>query len=262
MASSRLSLLSLPLQRYTSNFSVSIARQALFHTTSNKSLRSRIPKTVPAEKPLPVTRSLSKFESVLGFLDNRLGITFGQKYRGHDLNVASQTLLNGIYMKVDFGTIQQTGKLEDSFPSWLSVIYLHVWMLFVRLKQEGRDGRMMIKMITATLWEDIEKRAKKIEDELQQDLAVKKQMRDYVSLLQTSFMFYDEGLMKCDATLASSIWMQMFNSDEDTDIQSIEAFVHYIRYSVARLDGIPMERLVFDSDNIKWPLPNSFGSYT
>lgn len=199
-------------------------------------------------------------ETVLNFLDNRLGITFTQQYRWRDLNIASQILLNGIYMKVDFPSIHEKGRLEDSFASWLSVTYLHVWMLFVKLKQHGRDGKIMIKLITQVLWEDIEARAKKIENELEQNLSVKKQMKDYISLLQSSFLFYDWGLLKCDATLAQAVWMQIYGCNEETDIRSIETFVQYIRYHVSRLDDIPMENLVYDPETIEWPLPGKFGN--
>lgn len=244
-----------PIHRYL----VTVSRELPWNFCQQRQLRFQSPKPLP--KQTTSVQPLSTRETVLSFLDRRLGITLAQRYRWQDLNIASQTLLNGIYMKVDFLTIHEKGRLEDSFASWLSVTYLHVWMLFVKLKQHGRDGKIMIKLITGVLWEDIEARAKKIENELEQNLSVKKQMKDYISLLQTSFLFYDWGLLKCDATLAQAVWMQIYSCNEKADIRSIEAFVHYVRFHVARLDDIPMEELVFDPENIEWPLPKNFGCY-
>lgn len=243
-----------PIHRYL----IGASKESPWRYCQQRQLRSRPQKSLP--KQTTTVQPLGTRETVLSFLDQRLGLTLTQQYRWRDLNIASQILLNGIYMKVDFQTIQEKGRLEDSFTSWLSVTYLHVWMLFVKLKQHGRDGKIMIKLITKVLWEDIEARAKKIENELEQNLSVKKQMKTYISLLQTSFLYYDWGLLKCDATLAQAVWMQIYDCKQQTDIRSIEVFVQYIRYHVARLDHIPMENLVLDPENIEWPLPNRFGN--
>lgn len=209
--------------------------------------------------PVPVKSGAN--ETLLKFMDKRLGITFGKRYRLKDLNVASHVLLNSIYMKADFNSIQKAAKLEDSFQSWLNIVYMHVWMLFVTLKKHDRDGKIMTKAITRILWLDVEARAKKIEDELEQHLSVRKQLVDYVALLRTSFLLYDYGILKSDATLATVIWTQIYGGDKKVDPCSIEALVHYIHYTLARLDDVPMERLILDADNIQWPLPVKFGQY-
>lgn len=52
--------------------------------------------------------------------------------------------------------------LPDSFNSWFLITELHLWMVFVRLMNEGTKGSMVRNFITEALWNDVEFRTKKL----------------------------------------------------------------------------------------------------
>lgn len=60
-----------------------------------------------------------------------------------------------------------------------------------------------------------------------------------------------------DCTLAGSIWNQVYGN-ENIDIRGLEFLVHYIRFTMARLDDIAMEVFVSNPEHINWPLPKHF----
>ncbi|XP_039270638.2 ubiquinol-cytochrome-c reductase complex assembly factor 1-like [Styela clava] len=199
-------------------------------------------------------------QSVYNVIDKYLGVTLTEKYQRRQLDEASHILLNSIYTKVDFASLQKFAKLEDSFEVWLKIVYLHVWMVLVKLSQDGRDGKIMCKRIISLMWQDIETRTGKLQEELKQNLKINQQRKDYHSLLRTSFILFDYGLLKDDATLAGSIWGQIYNF-EKVDPRYVESIVHYVRFTLARLDDIPISELVLNSEKMNWSLPESFGAY-
>lgn len=48
----------------------------------------------------------------------------------------------------------------------------------------------------ALMWQDVIERLKKLEEEVKQNLKIKKRTQEYVNLLYTTFMMYDEGILK------------------------------------------------------------------
>lgn len=51
-------------------------------------------------------------------------------------------------------------------------------------------------------------------------------------------MAYDEGLCKNDAFLASAIWRNIFQGDENADIQKLAMIVAFMRRSWKQLDEL------------------------
>lgn len=233
----------------SSGSSKKLINQTFIHTTHfNRNIRS-------TSVPKPALR-----QSAYNMIDKFLGITLTENYRRGELDAASHIILNSIYTKVDFARLQKYANLEDSFEVWLKIVYLHVWMLLVNLSQQGRDGKIMSKCIISLMWQDIETRTGKLQEELNQDLQLKKNRMDYHLLLRTSFILFDYGLLKDDATLAGSIWGLIYNF-ENVDPGFIECLVHYVRFTVARLDDIPMDNLVLEAEKITWPLPNDLATH-
>lgn len=52
--------------------------------------------------------------------------------------------------------------MEDTFHSWFVVRGLHVWMLMVRLMNEGDNGRLVRNAFVEAMWEDIDFKSKQI----------------------------------------------------------------------------------------------------
>jgi len=51
--------------------------------------------------------------------------------------------------------------------------------------------------------------------------------------------------------------MSFLVSDE-AEAWHMEAMVHYIRFAIARIDGLPMETIVLRPESINWPMPEEF----
>jgi cytochrome b pre-mRNA-processing protein 3 len=52
--------------------------------------------------------------------------------------------------------------LPDTFHTWFLVTELHVWMLMVRLMNEGKEGRLIRNGLVNALWDDVEQRSKQL----------------------------------------------------------------------------------------------------
>lgn len=52
--------------------------------------------------------------------------------------------------------------LPDTFNSWFLITELHLWMVCVRLMNEGTKGSMIRNYLVEALWNDVEFRAKKL----------------------------------------------------------------------------------------------------
>lgn len=53
-------------------------------------------------------------------------------------------------------SLQKHACLEDSFDMWLHIVYMHMWMLLTRFKQENRDGEvMLIKLVEIKMHDGI-----------------------------------------------------------------------------------------------------------
>lgn len=52
--------------------------------------------------------------------------------------------------------------MPDTFNSWFIITELHLWMIFVRLMNEGTQGTMIRNFVMEALWNDVEFRSKKL----------------------------------------------------------------------------------------------------
>lgn len=90
--------------------------------------------------------------------------------------------------------------LEDTFVSWFTVMELHLWMVAVRLMQEGEEGKIVRNSMVKAMWEDCDEKSKKLEGALSS--ARKQQIQIISEEFQASLISYDEGLMGNDKVLA------------------------------------------------------------
>ena len=54
-------------------------------------------------------------------------------------------------------------------------------------------------------------------------------LKDYHTQLLGCVLSYDEGLMTDDITLASALWRNVFNANENVDMRHVEALLVYVR---------------------------------
>ncbi|CAK8692445.1 unnamed protein product [Clavelina lepadiformis] len=222
------------------------------------SLQSRSPyqKENSLEFDKPGSGRLLKTQETVRKGLHKLGIILPQNYTKQQLNNSAYVLLNGIYMKVKHAELREHAGLEDSFRCWLNVVYIHLWFLCCRFKQEGRDGEIIITLMMKMLWQDVEDRLEKFEEELKENLSKRKKMKECYTMLHLFFIFLDEGILGSDAMLASSLWNRIYMDNYyQPEIWHLEFLVHYVRFTATWLQDTPMDTLVLQPEAVEWTLP-------
>lgn len=139
-------------------------------------------------------------------------------------------------------------KMEDTFHSWFIVRSLHVWMLMVRLMNEGDNGRLVRNALVEAMWEDVEFKSKKIGETAAS--VRRKQVQILVDEFQASLFAYDEGLLSNDQVLAGAIWRNLM-LQRDFDPRHLDILVDYVRENIAILDRTKYED-IFDNRRVNW----------
>nr|CAB3267526.1 ubiquinol-cytochrome-c reductase complex assembly factor 1-like [Phallusia mammillata] len=189
----------------------------------------------------------------------RFGIILPSKYKYRHLEDAAYVLLNSIYMKVQHTKLRENAGLEDSFNMWTRVVFVHLWCIFMRLKQEGRDGEIVIRKMTNLMWNDLNSRYDKFQDEIKERLKVREIMKENYNAIHMFFAFLDEGILSGDAQLASALWSTIYESNTyESEAWHVEALVHYIRFITNHIDQLEMEELILKPQSLEWPVPSEF----
>jgi len=125
-------------------------------------------------------------------------------------------------------------KMPDTFQSWFYIMHLHVWMILVRLKQEGKYGKNISYQMVEIMWQDVEQRVKLIgvEDTSERRETMEELAQQFFGLI----IAYDEGLLSHDRVLASALWRNLFYHKENTDAESLALLVGYVRKQIQHLE--------------------------
>jgi cytochrome b pre-mRNA-processing protein 3 len=59
---------------------------------------------------------------------------------------------------IDYESFMKACGLPDTLHSWFLVAHLHIWLLLVRLKREGKDGSYLINQLVGFFWKDVQER--------------------------------------------------------------------------------------------------------
>ena len=169
---------------------------------------------------------------LVGGIKKRLGMK-EYRYNRHILKLNATRLYICLSEQIDFDLFISDLQLDDTFNSWFRVLELHVWLLLVRLSQEGDDGKLVTKHFVESMWKDVEKRSKQIKSSPSQR---KRGLAQLYAELQTAICAYDEGMLSDDMVLAGAIWRSFFQSEIVTPKQ-LETLVCYIRKQQAYLQN-------------------------
>ena len=71
----------------------------------------------------------------------------------------------------------------------------------------------------------------------------KKYLKDLYMQWRGLMTGYDEGLIHGDAVLATAVWRNIFNGDENVDFRGVGEVVSYIRGVLKGLDDLPTESI-------------------
>jgi len=166
-------------------------------------------------------------------------------------------LLTQCVQKVDVKEFFKVFDMPDTFFSWFLVTELHVWMLSVRLMEEGPLGRSLRNFVVEALWMDCDARAKLVGD--MSSSARTSMVNDMAEEFQVALFVYDEGLLGGDMDLAASLWRRFFLSqplEEDEqqplpDPEKIELLVKYVRKTIKYLEDYDGDRM-FHKCEVDW----------
>jgi len=163
-------------------------------------------------------------------------------------------LLTQCAQNVDVKTFFQVFDMPDSFYSWFLVTELHVWMLSVRLMEEGPLGRSLRNFVVEALWQDCDSRAKLVGD--MSGSSRSKQINDMAEEFQVALFVYDEGLLGTDIDLANALWRRFFLSQREDeefipDPEKIEKLVKYVRQTIKYLEDYDGDAM-FHKCEVEW----------
>uniref|UniRef100_A0A7N4P918 Ubiquinol-cytochrome c reductase complex assembly factor 1 n=1 Tax=Sarcophilus harrisii TaxID=9305 RepID=A0A7N4P918_SARHA len=145
------------------------------------------------------------------------------------------------------GPLKYRCQMPDTFNSWFLITLLHVWMCLVRMKQEGRSGNYMCRIIVHFMWEDVEQRGRVMGVN---SYILKKNMLIMTNSFYAGILGYDEGILSDDHGLAAAIWRTFFNQKCE-DPRQLELLVEYVRKQMQYLDSMNGEELLLTGE-VTW----------
>nr|XP_045741625.1 ubiquinol-cytochrome-c reductase complex assembly factor 1 isoform X1 [Mirounga angustirostris] len=119
-----------------------------YHTTNKLSTTK--------DSPQPVEEKVGAFTKII----EAMGFTGPLKYSKWKIKIAALRMYTSCVEKTDFEEFFLRCQMPDTFNSWFLITLLHVWMCLVRMKQEGRSGKYMCRIIVHFMWEDVEQRGR------------------------------------------------------------------------------------------------------
>ncbi|XP_059561962.1 ubiquinol-cytochrome-c reductase complex assembly factor 1 isoform X2 [Myotis daubentonii] len=180
-----------------------------YHTTNKLSTTKDFPQ--------PVEEKVGAFTKII----EAMGFTGPLKYSKWKIKIAALRMYTSCVKKTDFEEFFLRCRMPDTFNSWFLITLLHVWMCLVRMKQEGRTGKYMCRIIVHFMWEDVEQRGRVM-----------------------------GGILSDDHGLAAALWRTFFNQKCE-DPRQLELLVEYVRKQIQYLDSMNGEDLLLTGE-VSW----------
>lgn len=125
--------------------------------------------------------------------------------------------------------------LEVTFNSWAQVLYLHMWLLTVRLRcfpekyvkdwhQNLLDHFFYAAEDRMATWHGMSARGVR-----------NKNLKDLWTQWRGVQLAYDEGLIKGDAVMGTAVWRNVFKADPNVDLKDLGIVTAYIMRELQRL---------------------------
>lgn len=185
-------------------------------------------------------RTLTRHVSILSFLD-RFKISNGKSTNKVKLNVTGVRIYEQIADKIDYASFFLKYNLPNTYNSWFLVTELHVWMAIARVMAIEESGRTIRSSIVETMWQDATTRAKQLQAD--NPSAMRKQLNILSQQFQAALITYDDGLMHDDKSLATSLWVRLFDRRCE-NYEHLEVLVEYVRRQVQMLENIREDELL------------------
>ncbi|XP_011496540.1 PREDICTED: ubiquinol-cytochrome-c reductase complex assembly factor 1 [Ceratosolen solmsi marchali] len=166
-----------------------------------------------------------------------------------NLTLRGAILYENIVDKLDYNYFYKEFTMEDTFFSWFLITELHVWMLMLRVMQEGENGLNLRNYIVEAMWNDVNIRAKKLG--ATNSTLIKSNIKLLYEQFNASIIGYDETVGSNDKFLASHIWRRFFKCNMDNP-EKLEKLVYYIRKQVDTLSHTTITEILSPPSNINW----------
>ncbi|XP_073930721.1 ubiquinol-cytochrome c reductase complex assembly factor 1 isoform X1 [Castor canadensis] len=195
------------------------------------------------ESPQPIEEKVGAFTKII----EAMGFTGPLKYSKWKIKIAALRMYTSCVEKTDFEEFFLRCQMPDTFNSWFLITLLHVWMCLVRMKQEGRSGKYMCRIIVHFMWEDVEQRGRVMGVN---SYILKKNMILMTNNFYAAILGYDEGILSDDHGLAAALWRTFFNQKCE-DPRQLELLVEYVRKQMQYLDSMDGEDLLLTGE-VRW----------
>ncbi|XP_035561861.1 ubiquinol-cytochrome c reductase complex assembly factor 1 isoform X8 [Canis lupus baileyi] len=195
------------------------------------------------DSPQPVEEKVGAFTKII----EAMGFTGPLKYSKWKIKIAALRMYTSCVEKTDFEEFFLRCQMPDTFNSWFLITLLHVWMCLVRMKQEGRSGKYMCRIIVHFMWEDVEQRGRVMGVN---SYILKKNMILMTNNFYAAILGYDEGILSDDHGLAAALWRTFFNQKCE-DPRQLELLVEYVRKQMQYLDSMNGEDLLLTGE-VSW----------
>ncbi|XP_008696380.1 ubiquinol-cytochrome-c reductase complex assembly factor 1 isoform X2 [Ursus americanus] len=195
------------------------------------------------DSPQPVEEKVGAFTKII----EAMGFTGPLKYSKWKIKIAALRMYTSCVEKTDFEEFFLRCQMPDTFNSWFLITLLHVWMCLVRMKQEGRSGKYMCRIIVHFMWEDVEQRGRVMGVN---SYILKKNMILMTNNFYAAILGYDEGILSDDHGLAAALWRTFFNQKCE-DPRHLELLVEYVRKQMQYLDSMNGEDLLLTGE-VSW----------
>eukprot|EP01103_Thecamoeba_quadrilineata_P009769 TRINITY_DN1977_c0_g2_i1.p1 TRINITY_DN1977_c0_g2~~TRINITY_DN1977_c0_g2_i1.p1 ORF type:complete len:231 (+),score=24.47 TRINITY_DN1977_c0_g2_i1:32-724(+) len=137
--------------------------------------------------------------------------------------------------------------VQRDLVGWTAISTLHIWMLNVRLRKEGKKGSEITQSILDQLFREIELRL--IANGITSGLMLAKITKQVFPHYHGSIVAYDDGMLNGDVHLANAIFRNLFYRST-SEAASLGLIVKYIRMELNRMDNLSLEALI--GDNFKF----------
>ncbi|GAM20004.1 hypothetical protein SAMD00019534_031790, partial [Acytostelium subglobosum LB1] len=125
--------------------------------------------------------------------------------------------------------------LPTTVRGWFAMTVLHMWMVFVRLRKDGKDGSKLTTDLYDRFWEDLETRI--VRGGINHRFAAK-YLKEFYNSYLGSMVSYDEAMFD-DAIMSDALWRNLLAMNENVSFAQLDLLVRYIRRQLNQLDNNP-----------------------
>lgn len=184
-----------------------------------------------------ISKSSYSTSGVLSSVLDKITFKIRMKYPKYILRRSSLRLYLCCVELVDHDLFLREFKLPDTFNSWFRITELHIWLCMVRLAGEGKEGKFLRNNMLQFMWQDIEKKTKKLGEQAASSSARREGIQALSEQFKAILFAYDEGLLSDDKALAGALWRNFFEKD-CKDVAHLERMVEYVRKQLCTIDNM------------------------